>query len=76
MVRRGSSRCQPRGLQAKLSELLSVAREYNTPNNKDGGARGELVRLSASLEVYLSPDGVVEVDLAVDHVRERWRARV
>lgn len=36
----------------------------------------ELVPLLALLEVDLLADGVVQIDLAVDHVLPCWRARV
>ena len=46
------------------------------PDDKDGGVFHELVRLPTSLKVNLTPDGVAEVDLSVQHVGERRGVRV
>ena len=40
----------------------------NIPDDKDSGLFNQLVLLASRLEVDLSPNGIPQVNLAVDHI--------
>lgn len=56
--------------------LLKVPSTGTSDESRERAVGAELVLLVALLEVDLATDGVVEVELTVDHVVPCWRARV
>jgi hypothetical protein len=46
------------------------------PNDKDGRFVDEFVLLSVGFKVDLAPNGVVQVDLTVNHISKGWRRRI
>ena len=75
MVTRGSSRCQPRGLNNSESKQLTMCGGVS-PNDKDGGFLRQPVRFSAGLKINSTPDSVTQVDLAVEQIGECRCVRV
>jgi hypothetical protein len=50
--------------------------EQDIPNDKHSGILGELIRLSSNFKINLTMNGVSQVNLAVDHIRERRCTRI
>ena len=50
--------------------------KQDIPNDKHSGVLGELVRLSSDFKINLTTNGVSQVNLAVDHIRERRCTRI
>ena len=48
----------------------------SVPDDQHGWILRELVRFPVGLEINLAPDGIPQVDLAVDHVGKRGRVGI